>query len=71
MNKNEAQNCWEFWKCKNKVRKNCLAYISDSGKECWLVVGSHAKHINCPRLKINYAYCWECPWFKKMKPDFN
>ena len=36
------------------------------GRECY----NFAEHY-CPRLKKDFERCWECPWFKKIRPDFN
>ncbi len=55
------QSCWDFWKCDQKTKKNCPAYKSDSGRECWLVATDY-----CPYLKKEFKTCDECPWFKKV-----
>lgn len=62
-NPDEMQNCWDFYKCDEKIKKNCPAYKSDSGRECWLVATDY-----CPYLKEKgFRTCDECPWFKKMQ----
>lgn len=58
----KPQNCWNFWKCDEKIKNNCPAFKSDSGKECWLVAANY-----CPYLKNKgFRTCDECPWFKKV-----
>ena len=64
----KAKNCWEFWDC--KVKETCPAYTTDSGRECWYVAGSLSKSPKCPKVKNMFKACWECPWFKKLNPDF-
>ncbi len=59
----EPEYCWDFWKCDEKLKQNCPAYKSDSGKECWLVATDY-----CPHLKNEFKTCYECPWFKKNNP---
>jgi hypothetical protein len=67
----EAKNCWEFWNCDKSYRKNCYAYNLDSGRECWLLVGGVALvDTRCPRGQNEFEECWECPWFKKLNPNF-
>ena len=70
MNKNkESSSCWEFWDCSEKVRTKCAAYIYNSGRECWFIASSAEPR--CPRIKRDFEYCWQCPWFKKLNPDFD
>lgn len=71
MSKKETQTCWEFWKCEIKFKKKCPAYKTKSGKDCWNVVGSYKKYPICLKLKEKFKACWECPWFKKLNPNFN
>ena len=71
MSKKEPQNCWEFWNCDISVRKECPAYTTDSGRECWYIAGSFHNYPNCPKVKNKFKACWECPWFKKLNPDFD
>lgn len=40
----DPQCCWDYWKCKNEVRKGCPAYKTDSGKECWLVATDYCPY---------------------------
>ena len=67
MNNKNAQNCWEFWDC--KVKENCPAFITDSGKECWLVTNPLNRESACPMLVNKIAHCWECDWYKKLNPE--
>ena len=61
---NNSQNCWDFWKCKEDIKKNCPAYKINSGGECWLVATNY-----CPYLKEKgFKTCDECPWFMKNNP---
>ena len=63
----EQQNCWEFQNCSKEIREGCPAYQTDSGRECWFVAFHYCHIHNCR----DYEYCWECPWFKKINPDFD
>ena len=58
------RNCWDFWKCAEKIKKDCPAYKTGSGKDCWLVATDY-----CPYLKKQFKTCNECPWFKAMQPS--
>ncbi len=58
----KLKDCWDFWKCDEKTKKNCPAYKTESGKECWLVASDY-----CPILKSKgFRKCTECSWFKKV-----
>ena len=58
----EPQNCWDFWKCSENIKKNCSAYKTNSGRECWLMAADY-----CPYLKEKgFKTCDDCPWFKKV-----
>jgi len=73
MNKAEAKNCWDFWDCDTTYRETCLAYKSEAGDNCWNVVGSFTRHneaCTCPKIGACFQFCWECPWFKKLNPDY-
>ena len=63
MNKKESENCWEFMDCPEEVRDNCPAYKLNKGRMCWAVAAYVEK--GCPKLKRDFEYCHECPWFKK------
>ena len=66
------ENCWEFWNCSRDTRESCMAYQADSGKECWMIVGSiSTKTKFCPKIDRDFKHCWECPWFLKMNPGFD
>jgi hypothetical protein len=60
----EHQNCWEFQNCSKEIREGCPAYQT-AGRECWFVASHY-----CLKHKCDFEYCWECPWFKKLNPDF-
>ena len=66
MPKKEPKNCWEFMYCPPEARKECVAYTMKRGRKCWLVAS-----VMCPRVKRDFQHCWECPWFKKLNPDYN
>jgi len=71
-NNKKADNCWECLNCSDDIKSSCLAFKTKSGKECWMIVGSFTTiEARCPGLVHKYKYCWECPWFKEMNPDFN
>jgi len=53
----KAQNCWEFWKCPEVVKKGCSAYVENFGKMCWL------KLLIEPRIDRGYKSCLQCDWF--------
>lgn len=63
------KNCWDFWNCPKEARKNCPAYLTGSGKDCWTVIDPVVKK-ECPKLKNEFGACWKCNWFKKVNPDF-
>lgn len=60
----EHKNCWDFWECPEETRKNCPAYKTDSGRDCYDLAREF-----CPRLKVDFEHCWECPWYKKVKEE--
>jgi len=70
MSKKKPQNCWEFWNCDRDVKKRCPAYENDSGRECWLIASSFKAH-GSPKVKNKFESCFDCPWFKKLNPDFD
>jgi hypothetical protein len=61
----EHQNCWEFFDCPEKVRDKCPAFLTYHGRDCFNFAENY-----CPRIYKGFDRCWECPWFKKIKPDF-
>jgi len=63
--KNNIQNCWDFFSCEEEQRKQCSAFNTDIGRDCWAIASS-SKLVS----KKDFKYCWECPWFKKINPDF-
>ena len=71
MKADKTQNCWDYWNCPEEVRDACPAYATNSGRECWMVAGSFTtSKTKCPKAAKEYKFCWECPWFKKLNPDF-
>ena len=62
----EPKNCWEYWDCHEEIRDRCPAYTTPySGQDCFY----YAKDF-CPKIKKDeFEHCWECPWYKKIKPD--
>lgn len=60
----EAKNCWDFWKCSAKTRKECPAHQVEMGRECWLV----ATHFCKPFVKRDFRNCFDCPWYKELNP---
>ncbi len=61
------QNCWEYWKCPEEVRKDCAAFVNDMGRECFFVAGTIVKNPGCMKVKNNILDCWDCPWYKVVK----
>ncbi len=60
--KQDKMNCWDYWSCKKEVREKCPAYITNSGRECWIVSAG-----KCPRSKEKgFEDCKDCGWYKKM-----
>lgn len=57
----KLKNCWDFWKCDEKLKKKCPAYKSNSGRECWNVASYY-----CPINKRDFEKCSSCPWFKEL-----
>lgn len=73
MENNVAQNCWDYWNC--KIKLDCAAYQTDSGRECYEVASHFCPRVNsdkswAPKVERGFKYCWECPWFKIIQPDF-
>lgn len=71
-NKN-AQNCWEYWDC--KIKQDCPAHQNNSGRECFEIASHNCPRINqgkpgVPKVDRGFNFCWECPWFKIVNPDF-
>ena len=65
----EPKNCWDFFKC--KAKEKCPAYQNDAGRECWFIASSFCQSNGCPKVKRSMSNCAECPWFKKLNPDFD
>jgi hypothetical protein len=62
----ENKNCWEFWDCPKEQRDKCPAFLTYNGRECYNFAENY-----CPILNNKgFRRCWECPWFKKISPDF-
>ena len=57
--KKQPKNCWEFWKCPPKTRKDCLAFTTNAGQFCWFFKGLFS-----PKMKRDFQHCWECPWYQ-------
>jgi len=68
--KKEAKNCWSYWNCDSRTFKDCPSWKYTSGKRCWDLAGTGCKEPYCILLKKEFRYCWECPWFRKVNPDF-
>ncbi len=63
--KEKKMNCWDFWNCKKEIRDNCPAYLTDSGRSCWIVSAGR-----CPRLlERGFEDCTKCPWYKRLNKD--
>jgi hypothetical protein len=65
MGHTEAQHCWEYWDCPEAKRAECPSFLNHNGRECYSFAENY-----CPRLESEFERCWECPWFKKIRPDF-
>ena len=69
--KKKPENCWEYWNCADEVRRKCPAYTTNSGRECWMVAGTFSsREKKCPKAKNEFDFCWQCPWFRLLNPDF-
>lgn len=60
----KSENCWDFWDCPKEVRDECPAYKTNSGRDCYDLAAEF-----CPRLNTEFKFCWECTWYKKIKPE--
>ena len=60
------QNCWDFWNCSHEVRDDCPAFLTYHGMDCFDFAENY-----CPRIIAEFQDCRECPWYKKIKPDFD
>ena len=63
-NNNGIENCWEFWDCQVGMRNECPAYTLNAGKDCFNLATDF-----CPKRKVEYEFCLDCPWYKKIKQD--
>jgi len=63
--KDDVANCWEFWKCPEKIKKKCPAYVQKRGNQCWIVANLFAED-GCPKLNKKFKSCTECTWFSRM-----
>lgn len=58
----KKMNCWDFWKCSEETKKKCPAFLTNSGRECWVVSAG-----KCPRSKERgIEDCRECAWYVKI-----
>lgn len=58
----EPQNCWGFWNCPEDMKKECTAYRSNMGRQCWLVCNMSKKN---QTIRRNLE-CTNCEWHKKI-----
>jgi hypothetical protein len=57
--KNKHENCWEYINCPLDMRKQCLAYTSDTTEDCWIL-----NQVGEKKDKSNIlSACKSCPWF--------
>ena len=57
----EPRHCWDFWGCSQDNKEKCLAYRTDSGRDCYIIASYFAHQ------RVNgYKDCFECEWFKKL-----
>jgi len=61
----EPLNCWEYWNCREEVRSECPAFITNYGINCYDYSDDY-----CPRADKGFRYCSECPWYKKIQSGF-
>jgi hypothetical protein len=64
MGTKRPENCWEYWNCPETIKKDCLAFKSDSGKDCWNVTKDFR-----PFCRTEFEHCGDCPWYKINNPD--
>ena len=58
-------NCWDLFKCPQADKDKCLAFIEDSGNECWLVASKGADIINSGVDTFDgVKECWNCAFFQ-------
>ena len=62
MVKKEPQNCWEFMECSEEIRKKCIVYEVEAGRDCWYLTDSKE---GCPASK-KFGNCTECLWYQKL-----
>jgi hypothetical protein len=60
----EPKNCWEYLECPSEERDNCPAFLTYHGRECYNFAEDY-----CTKLKKDFKRCWQCPWFKIIRPD--
>ncbi len=58
------ENCWDFWQCPEKTKKQCQVFKLNMGDECWFIQNS--KGVSCAKAKAaDVNDCLDCPFFKK------
>ena len=62
----KPKSCWSFWNCPKDIRKKCPAYTADLNKEY-----IYPTHDFRARVKRDFDFCVECPWYKKNTPNIN
>jgi len=65
---NNPRSCWEFWGCKDHIRRKCDAYLLDGGMECWMLKGNFSKQ-GSPRYVNGFRTCKECEWYDKIHSE--
>ncbi len=64
MEPNKDMNCWEYKNCPEDRKKACPAFITKSGKKCWIVTGTMCGGVKQGTMQEKLAKCHECVYFK-------
>lgn len=59
------QNCWEYWKCRKELQKQCPVYKDKAGKNCWMYT-DNLKVFDWVAKERGFKSCRECPWYQHM-----
>ncbi|MCX6660982.1 MAG: hypothetical protein NTY91_00350 [Euryarchaeota archaeon] len=55
----ESEHCWEFHKCLNETKNQCIVYKLGIEKECWVT-----NRMKPGNPGIMNGSCVNCQWFK-------
>jgi hypothetical protein len=66
MAESTTKNCWDYFECSRKFRKDCPAYENNMGRECWYMNNTSKGCVVANKKGI--SSCFDCPWYKTLNP---